>query len=331
MTLRAGTLAGGYEFIDVLDSNPAAVTYKVRNVLAQRIETLRVLPKTLQEDPEKLERLLREVKIQSRISHPNIAQFFSAVQLEGHYLMATELIEGVSLQSRLELGPLPVDEAIALIFQALSALEYAHALGVVHRGISPASLVVTPEGVLKLTSFDLAKTATDPKLTQVGVPIGQAKYMSPEQVKGVSEPDARSDIYALGAVFYELVTGVPPFEAESQFDLMMAQVSKTPRAPSEVNKAVPAWLDPVILAAMAKDPAHRFQTAAQFTAELERWRATASRVKSAEGAMPEVTAMPARPAATAVATVEESRYLGVAAAAAVVVVLLFYAISGFAK
>src|SRR5258708_19350178 len=120
--------------------------------------------------------------------------------------------------------------------------------------------------------------------------------MSPEQVKGVSDPDARSDIYSIGAVLYELVTGQSPFQADSQFDLMMAQVSKTPRPPSELNKAVPTSLDPVILAALAKDPAHRFQNAAQFTSELERWRSAVRQVRSATSPMALPAPLPHLPA-----------------------------------
>jgi serine/threonine-protein kinase len=263
MKFETGQTVGDYEFIDVLESSSTGVAYKVRNVLAQRFELLKILPKSLQDNREREERFVREIKLHARLVHPNIAMFYNATQIEGQMVMTTELVEGVTLAERFELGPMPPADAVALLSQALSALQYAHEAGVIHREVTPANMIVTPEGTIKLTGFGLAKSISDPQLTQMGTMMGSLYYMAPEQVKGAAA-DARSDIYALGVVLYEAVTGKVPFEATSQFDIMLAHVSSEPKAPSQVNPRLTPELDAIILKALAKDPSQRFQTAAEF-------------------------------------------------------------------
>lgn len=263
MKFESGQTVGDYEFIDVLDSSKTGVAYKVRNVLAQRFELLKILPKSLQDDRERVERFLREIKVHARLVHPNIATFYNATQMDGQMVMTTELIEGVTLSERFELGPMAPADAVALLSQALSALQYAHEAGVIHREVTPTNIIVTPEGTIKLTGFGLAKSMNDPQLTQMGTVMGSLYYMSPEQVKG-SPSDARSDLYSLGVVLYEAVTGKVPFEATSQFDIMLAHVSSEPKPPSQLNPKLPPELDGIILKALAKEPNQRFQNAAAF-------------------------------------------------------------------
>src|SRR5713226_8865345 len=260
MPIKPGQTMGDYEVIDLLESSRTGVTYKVRNILAQRFEALRVLPKTLQDDQEKVTRFLREAKVHARISHPNIVSFYLATHLGGQLVMTTELVEGTTLAQRLELGPLPVAEALHYVSQLLSALAQAHGLGVVHRDITPSNIILTPGGGAKLTGFGLAKATTDPQLTQPGTVIGSLDYISPEQIKGMSELDGRTDIYSLGVVLYQAVTGKRPFERKSQFEVMLAHVNEIPPAPSVVNPELPSELNEIILKAMAKDPSSRFLT-----------------------------------------------------------------------
>jgi serine/threonine protein kinase len=269
MPIETGQTLGDYEVIDLVESSKTGVTYKVRNTLLQRIEALRVLPKTFQDDQERVTRFMREAKLHARISHPNIVTFYHATQLDGQLVMTTELVEGTTLAQRLELGPLSSEEAVGCFSQVLCGLAQAHALGVVHRDITPSNIILASDGRVKLTGFALAKATTDPQLTQPGTVMGSLDYISPEQVKGLSEVDARTDIYALGIVLYEAVTGRKPFEEKSQFEVMLAHVNSIPLAPSMVNPQVPAELSEIVLKAIAKHPAARFQTAEEFRQSLD--------------------------------------------------------------
>ena len=270
MAMTLGQTVGDYEIIDVLESSKEGMTYKVRNVLVERLEALRVLPKALQDDQDIVTRFLREAKIHARISHPNIVAFYHATQLDGHLVMTSELVEGTTLERRLELGPLPVTEAIGYASQVLSALGTAHALGLVHRDVAPSNIILTADGNVKLTGFGFAKAAADTELTRPGTVIGRLDYISPEQIKGMRNLDGRTDIYSLGVVLYEAVTGSSPFPRKSQFEIMLAHVNEQPPAPSSVNPELPQELSEIILTAMAKDPANRFQSADQFRQRLDR-------------------------------------------------------------
>jgi len=276
MEMKPGQIVGDYEVIELLETSHEGVTYKVRNALLQRFEVLRVLPRNLQDDPEKVTRVLREAKVHARMSHPNIVSFYHATQLGGQLVMTTELVEGTTLAERRESGPLPIGAALSYVSQVLSALAYAHAMGFVHRNVTPANIILTPEGTAKLTGFSLAKATTDPQMTQPGTVIGSLNYISPEQVKGLTELDGRSDIYSLGVVLYEVVTGRRPLHRKSQFEIMLAHVNELPPAPTVVNPEVPAELSEIILTAMAKDPSHRYQTAEEFQRHLDRLRGVRS-------------------------------------------------------
>ena len=270
MAFEIGETVGGYEFLEVLKTSGRGLSYKVRNALAQRFEVLKVLPKELREDHERVQRFLREVQIHARLVHPNIVSFYHATEMNGQLVMTTELVEGTTLEERLRAGPVPIKTAIDYGLQALSALAYAHEKGVVHRNIAPASMIITPGGALKLAEFELAKTAADPRLTMTGVVIGCMDYISPEQVKGAARPDPRSDVYSLGAVLYELVTGKKLFSFKSQFEVMQAHVQQDPTAPREIRADLPEELDWAIRTALAKEPSRRFQSAKEFRGALER-------------------------------------------------------------
>jgi|SRR5579862_2073398 len=272
MRFEIGNTYDGYEFLDTLGSAKTVLAFRVRNLAAQRTELLRILPVLTGGDLECHERFLREIKVRTRLLHPNIVTFYNAGELEGQLVMTTELVEGPTLAERLELGPLLWHEAAAMLDQILQALSCAHSHGVVHREVTPANIILIPDGTVKLSGFGLARAATDARLTQAGTVLGELKYMAPEQVKGLATLDGRSDIYSAGAVLYEAVTGTAPFGSgsKSQFDLMLAQVTAMPQPPSKLRLNVPAHLDPLILKAMAKEPAQRFQSADEFREALER-------------------------------------------------------------
>lgn len=270
MAFRVGQTVGGYRFVRVLDAAGVAMVYEVENEIAGRREVLKLLPSGFERDRNRVDRFLREAKIHSRLSHPNIAEFYSGMQLDGQLVMTMEALKGVSLEKRIADGSLTVAQAIDVACQALSALDYAHQQEVVHREITPATIVIGPDGVVKLTGLGLAKQEHDPALTQIGAVVGAVHYMSPEQVKGQRDIDGRADIYALGAVLYEAATGQKPFDSQSQFDIIQAQVMQAPELPHEVSAQVSEGLSQVILKALEKDRGARYQTAGQFREALVR-------------------------------------------------------------
>ena len=265
MSFEVGQIAGGYEFVGVQDNTRIGRGYKVRNVLAERLEVLRVLPKELRLAREDVDRFLREIKVHARLSHPNIVSFYTATEIDSELVMTSEFFDGITLEQRLSMGRMPLQETIVCMSQVLSALSYSHELGVVHREVSPANILLGSDGTVKLTGFGMAKSSADPELTQVGTVMGWLEYMAPEQVTGAVKPDARTDIYSVGAVLYEMAAGQVPFVCKNQFDLMMAHVNTPPEPPQGAD----ANLAQIILAALSKDPAERFQTARQFRDALE--------------------------------------------------------------
>lgn len=268
MAFRVGQTIGGYRFLRVLDAAGPSMVYEVENEIAGRREVLKLLPSGFEQDRNRVDRFLREAKIHSRLSHPNIAEFYSGLQLGGQLVMTMEALKGVSLRERIADRSLTVPQAIDVACQALSALAYAHEQDVVHREITPATLFIGPDGVVKLTGLGLAKQEHDPALTQIGAVIGAVHYMSPEQVKGQRDIDGRADVYALGTVLYEAATGRKPFDSPSQFDIIQAQVMQTPEAPHEVSSQVTVGLGRVILKALQKDRGDRYQTAGEFREAL---------------------------------------------------------------
>jgi len=257
-----------YEVLGIIDKPRAGVTYKVRNLTTGVLEALRTLPGATAGDPEATERLLREIRVHARLLHPNIVTFHHAQQVDGNLLMTTEFVEGHSLAELCAHGPLPPAEAIKSITALLSGLEQAHKLGIVHRGITAEHVVVTPEGVTKLGGFGLAKPASDANLTKVGAVMGDPHYISPEQIMGLNALDGRSDLYSVGVLLYQTLTGKVPFEGCNDFDILAAQVSSEPRAPRALNPAIAPEFEAIILKALKKDPNARFATAGDFRAAL---------------------------------------------------------------
>jgi serine/threonine-protein kinase len=228
------------------------------------------------------ERFLREIRVQATLQHPNITQLFTAFRRDHHLLMIMELVEGVNLEEILQRGPMPTGEAVACMAQTLEALAYAHAHGVIHRDIKPANIVVLPDGVVKLLDFGIARGESDLRLTLSGMVIGSVSYMSPEQMGGHSV-DGRSDVYSVGVTLYQAVTGMQPFQGASEYDAMHAQRFHTPTAPNRLNAQIPAGLSEAIMRSLEKDPARRFQTAADFRAVIEPFRSGDARAVPASG------------------------------------------------
>lgn len=254
---------GDYEVLGTLGSGGMGKVYKVRNVISDRIEAMKVLLPDLAGRQDLADRFLREIKLLAGLNHPNIAALRTALTLNNQLVMIMEYVEGTTLAARLEQGRMPLTDAFNYMDQLLGALSYAHQQHVIHRDIKPANMMLTPEGVVKLMDFGIARSAADQRLTRTGTSVGSPYYMSPEQVKGQAT-DERSDLYSLAVSFYEMVTGQVPFHADSEYSLMAAHLQQQPKPPTEVRPDLPAALDGVILMAMSKEPTQRFQSADAF-------------------------------------------------------------------
>jgi eukaryotic-like serine/threonine-protein kinase len=295
---------GDYQILNELGSGGMGRVYRVRNSISDRIEAMKILLPDLAGRQELAARFLREIKLMASLNHPNIAALRTAFTAENQLVMIMEYVEGTTLADRLEHGPIPAPEALNYIAQVLSALSYAHGQHVIHRDIKPANIMVTKQGVVKLMDFGIARAGDDRSLTMTGTTLGSLGYMSPEQVKGEGT-DARSDLYSLGVSLYEMVTGQRPFRADSDYSLMSAHVREMPKPPLELQPGISPALNEIILMAIAKDPAQRFQSADAFANALKSvgtLPATPQAATSASEAATADYAVPTAPLAAAAAT-----------------------------
>jgi serine/threonine protein kinase len=258
---------GDYEILKELGAGGMGKVYQVRNVITDRIEAMKVLLPDLASTPDLAARFLREVKLTASLDHPNICALRTAFSNDNRLYMVMEYVEGTTMATKLDMGPLSVNEAVKYIGQVLSAVSYAHQRHIIHRDIKPANMMLTTQGVIKLMDFGIARSGDERGLTMTGTTLGSIGYMSPEQVKG--EPtDARSDLYSVGICLYEFVTGRRPFVANSEYSIMAAHLNQVPKPPLELNPGLPSALNEIILMAIAKEPAKRFQTADAFANAL---------------------------------------------------------------
>jgi eukaryotic-like serine/threonine-protein kinase len=267
MSLQPGMQAGDYEVLAELGAGGMGKVFKVRNVISDRVEAMKVLLPDLMSNTNLADRFLREIKVQAALEHPNIAGLRTALRFENQLLMVMEFVEGRTMDSWMAQGAIPMQNAVWVTMQVLEALEYAHSRGIVHRDIKPSNIMITSAGVVKLMDFGIAKVMDDPSLTQTHQTTGSLYYMSPEQING--QPlDGRSDLYSLGVTLYQFVTGKRPFDAPNTYGIMAAHLTQTPQPPVDVDPTLPAGLSQIILMALAKDPGARFQSAGAFRQAL---------------------------------------------------------------
>jgi serine/threonine protein kinase len=272
MAFEVGQRIGDYEVVKMLGVGGMGHVYLVRNIISNRTEAMKVLLPDLTAERDLAVRFISEIRTLATFDHPNIAQLRTAYQANNQLIMIMEFVEGSTLEQMATTRPLTVQETAGYISQALSALAYAHEHGVVHRDIKPANIMVTSHGVVKLMDFGIAKSANDElQQTRPGTTIGSLHYMSPEQVRG-GTIDARSDLYSVGVVLYELTAGRRPFEADTTFSILNQQLNVEPTPPIEFNPQLPVGLNQIIMKALAKDPDQRYQTGEEFRTALKAFR-----------------------------------------------------------
>src|SRR5213075_833492 len=236
--------------------------------LGRRV-ALKLLDDRHASDEQFVERFRREAQSAAGLNHPNIVSIFDRGRAEGTYYIAMEYLDGRTLKELLvRNGPTPIPIAIDYARQILGALAFAHRNGIVHRDIKPHNIVVGPDGRLKVTDFGIARSGPS-QMTEAGSIIGTSQYLSPEQARG-APVDQRSDLYSVGVVLYELLTGTVPFSGSTPLEIAMKHLSEIPRPPSRRRPDVPPDLDRVVLRALAKNPDERYQNAPEMDADLAR-------------------------------------------------------------
>ncbi len=258
---------GRYRVLSRLGSGGMADVYLAEDQLLGRSLAVKVLHHHFAEDQEFVERFRREASSAAGLSHPNIVGIFDRGEWDGTYYIAMEYVPGRSLKELVrEQGPLDPVVAIDIVTQILQAARFAHARGVIHRDLKPHNVILDEEGRARVTDFGIAQAGAS-DMTMTGSIMGTAQYLSPEQAQGHTV-SAASDLYAVGVILYELLTGAVPFDGDTAVAIAFKQVSAQPPAPSTTNPTSPAVLDEIVLRALAKDPATRYGSAEEFIAAL---------------------------------------------------------------
>src|SRR5579863_4500956 len=266
-------LSGRYELSHLVARGGMAEVYRAHDKLLDRPVALKILFPELSVDRTFVERFRREAQAAANLSHPNIVPVFDWGEDYSTYYIVMEYVDGRPLSSILRsAGPLHPDRAAEIAADVAAALSYAHRHGVIHRDVKPGNVLITEEGTVKVTDFGIARAVnTEESLTQTGAVMGTATYFSPEQAEGLGV-DARSDIYSLGVVLFEMVTGRPPFLGETPVAIASKHVREHPPMPRQINSAVPEDLEAVILKCMAKSPDNRYATGDDLRIDLLRFR-----------------------------------------------------------
>jgi serine/threonine-protein kinase len=260
-----GTVIGNYKIIEKIGEGGMGAVYKGVDLMLEREVAIKVLKPELASQPQVVERFRSEAVTLAKLNNPNIATLFSFFRQGDFFFMVLEFVNGIPLDKIVEAnGAMSCEQAIPLFCQMLEGIDHAHSLGIVHRDIKPANMMLTETGVLKVLDFGIARALGSARMTRAGHLIGTIEYMSPEQVRG-GETDARSDIYSLGMVLYEMLTGRVPFASDSEYELMKAQVEQLPTPPREFAPNIPEQVEWAILCATEKNPEQRFQTAGAFS------------------------------------------------------------------
>ena len=271
MNLEGKLLGNRYEIIEKIGNGGMATVYKATDKVLKRYVAVKILRDEFTTDEEFIKRFEVEAQSAARLTHPNIVSIYD-VGVDGNlYYIVMELIQGKTLKEIIikERGPLPWKWSINVAIQIASALEMAHRNNIIHRDIKPHNIIITEDGIAKVTDFGIAKAVSNSTITAFGTTIGSVHYFSPEHARG-GYTDAKSDLYSLGVVMYEMVTGKVPFDADTPVSVALKHMQEEPEEPIEVNPNLPTAVNKIIMRALKKDTTLRYQTASEMLIDLRK-------------------------------------------------------------
>ena len=261
-------IAGRYELEELVGSGGMSNVFRAHDRLLERTVALKILHEQYTRDEDYVERFRREARAVAQLTHPNIVTVIDRGEQDGRQFIVFEYVDGENLKELSARGPLDAREAIGLALQVAHALSFAHARGLVHRDVKPQNVLLNDDGQAKVTDFGIARSLDVHGVTQTGTVLGTSDYIAPEQARG-QKVDPKTDIYSLGVVLYELLTGEVPFSGDNFVAVAMRHVSEPPPSVLEHRPDCPVRVDLAIQRAMAKDPADRFASMDELCAELE--------------------------------------------------------------
>jgi serine/threonine protein kinase len=263
-----GRIVGSYKITEKIGEGGMGTVFKGIDTMLEREVAIKMLRPDLTRDAETAERFRAEAITLAKLNHPNIATLHNFFRHDEDYFMVMEFMRGETIEGLIKKhGALPPDRAVFLFGQALEAIGQAHTMGIIHRDIKPANMMFTEKGFLKVMDFGIARVLGTTRMTRQGTTIGTIEYMAPEQIQGL-DCDSRTDIYSLGILLYEMVTGRVPFKSDSEFGLMMAQINDSPPPPRTIDPHIPLHIEQAIMRSLAKNPEARFQTVGEFRMAL---------------------------------------------------------------
>ena len=266
---KGSLIAGKYRIVEEIGRGGMGVVYRAEDIKLQRPVALKFLPHQWVSDPDARERFVQEARAASALDHNNICNIYEIGEAEDDRMyIAMAFYEGESLRDKIKRGPLAQEEAVGIVIQAATGMAKAHQKGIVHRDIKPANMLITTDGVVKVVDFGLAKLAGQAKLTREGTTVGTVAYMSPEQAKGEAV-DQRTDIWSLGVVLYEMLSGVLPFKGDYEQTLIHSILQQEPERLGKLRKDLPAGLENIVFKALSKNPADRYQSMDELLEDLQ--------------------------------------------------------------
>ena len=281
-----GTVVGNYKIIDKIGEGGMGAVFKGVDLMLEREVAIKMLRPELARQPHVVERFRTEAVTLAKLNHPNVATLHSFFRQGEDFFMVMEFVRGQTLDAVIKTqGAMPYGHAIELFCMALEGIDHAHKMGIIHRDIKPANMMLTETGSIKVMDFGIARVLGTDRLTRAGHLIGTVEYMSPEQVRG-EETDARSDIYSLGILLYEMLTGRVPFNSSSEYELMRCQIEDPPTPPRTFAPQIPVAVEQGIMRSLAKLREARYQSASEFRSTL---------IQKTTGSMTRVDDASARP------------------------------------